>query len=237
MDWIFDLLTKLYTPLRITRNYMVPANIRTLQFTTAHAKPFPACYALTSRSLATASNSGDSSDSLSEVLPSPILVQNCLSATPSTEMDRHLRFASISQHTHSFLFTGWLSTPLNCQPSTFHQLSISWIAPICLLYSHFARTEQKHRSQQFLSCCIGGYLAMAAFHKATARQRVYTSQYLPTWEPKMSHSFFLRSVRRCENFGIKKTNPSFPCSVLLHWSWIWVVPSDLWEYTVSHPRR
>jgi hypothetical protein len=55
LDWILDLLTRLGTIL----NYSATANLNTLQITTAPAKPFPACCALTSRSLATAHNCGD----------------------------------------------------------------------------------------------------------------------------------------------------------------------------------
>jgi hypothetical protein len=53
MDWILDLLT----PLATIRNYRAIADLQALQFTTEPAKPFPACRALTSISLATASNS------------------------------------------------------------------------------------------------------------------------------------------------------------------------------------
>jgi hypothetical protein len=51
----------LYTRLGTTRNYSVTANLYNSQITTAPAKHFPACYVFTSRSLVTASNSGDSS--------------------------------------------------------------------------------------------------------------------------------------------------------------------------------
>jgi hypothetical protein len=50
-----------------------------------HLKPSPACCVFTSRSLATASNSGDSSDSaLTSLLPSEY---------PTTELQRHLFFS------------------------------------------------------------------------------------------------------------------------------------------------
>jgi hypothetical protein len=58
----------LYTQLGNTSNYSVIANFHTLQITTACAKPFPACYILTNRSLTTASNSGYSSASCAQVL-------------------------------------------------------------------------------------------------------------------------------------------------------------------------
>jgi hypothetical protein len=51
----------LYTQQEITSNYSTLINVHTLQITTAHDKSLPACCVFTSRSLATASNSGDSS--------------------------------------------------------------------------------------------------------------------------------------------------------------------------------
>jgi hypothetical protein len=58
----------LYTPLGTTSNYSATANFHNSQTTTAPAKPFPACCVFTTRSLATASNSGDSSASRAQVL-------------------------------------------------------------------------------------------------------------------------------------------------------------------------
>jgi hypothetical protein len=63
LDWILDLLTTYTTRLETTSNYSAVANLHNSQLTTAHAKSFSACYVFTSRSLATASNSGDSSAS------------------------------------------------------------------------------------------------------------------------------------------------------------------------------
>jgi hypothetical protein len=63
-----------------TQVITVPLLISTInkpQITTAPAKPFPA-YVFTSRSLATAFNSGNSSASRSQVLSSQPPVQNCL---------------------------------------------------------------------------------------------------------------------------------------------------------------
>jgi hypothetical protein len=75
MVWTLDLLT----PLGTASNYSATAYLPSSQFTTA-----------TSSSLATASNSGDFSASRAQVLPSPTLIQNCLPAISSTELDRHL---------------------------------------------------------------------------------------------------------------------------------------------------
>jgi hypothetical protein len=57
LDWVFDWMLDLLIHV-VTMNI---ANIHTLQITTAHAKYFPACGVFTSRSLVTASNSGESS--------------------------------------------------------------------------------------------------------------------------------------------------------------------------------
>jgi hypothetical protein len=87
MHFITGCIDHLYTPLITTRNYSATANLHTLQFTTAPAKPFPACCVLTIRSLATSSNSGGSSASRAEVLSSPTLLQNCLPAVSSETLN------------------------------------------------------------------------------------------------------------------------------------------------------
>jgi hypothetical protein len=56
-----DLLLHLYTPLGITSKYGAIGNLHTSQITIAPAKAFPACCVSNSRTLGTASNSGDSS--------------------------------------------------------------------------------------------------------------------------------------------------------------------------------
>jgi hypothetical protein len=57
-------------------NYSATSNLHNSQATTAHAKPSPAFYFFTSRFLATAPNSGDSSASRDKVPSSQIPVQN-----------------------------------------------------------------------------------------------------------------------------------------------------------------
>jgi hypothetical protein len=57
-----------------TSNYSAIANLHTLHITTAPIKPSPA-YVFNSRSLATASNSGDSSVSCAQVVSSQPPVQ------------------------------------------------------------------------------------------------------------------------------------------------------------------
>jgi hypothetical protein len=69
-----DLLTT-YTQLGTTRSYNATANLHNSQIATASAKHFPA-YVFTNRSLATASNNGDSSAPLAQVLSSQSPMQN-----------------------------------------------------------------------------------------------------------------------------------------------------------------
>jgi hypothetical protein len=69
LDWSMDLLTT-YIHDSWTTNYNATADLNNSQITTAHAMPFPAFCVFTSRSLATASNSDDSSASRAQVLSS-----------------------------------------------------------------------------------------------------------------------------------------------------------------------
>jgi hypothetical protein len=71
LDWILALLT-IHRWLT-TNTYSITAN---LQNSLTPAKPFAACCVFTSCSLATASNSGNSSASHAEVLSSQTPVQN-----------------------------------------------------------------------------------------------------------------------------------------------------------------
>jgi hypothetical protein len=66
----------LYRWLRTTSSYSAFANLHKSQITTAPAKPFPACGVFTSHSLATASNSGDSSASCPQIFSSQPPVPN-----------------------------------------------------------------------------------------------------------------------------------------------------------------
>jgi hypothetical protein len=66
------------TQLRTKSNHSATANHHNSQITTPPAKPFPAYCAFTSRSLATAFDSWDSSASRAQVLPSPTTAQNRL---------------------------------------------------------------------------------------------------------------------------------------------------------------
>jgi hypothetical protein len=72
----------LYTRLGTTCNYSATANLHTLQNTVANTKSSPTCSVFNSRSLATASNNGDSSASRSQILLSQRLLQ---SSTPNPQ--------------------------------------------------------------------------------------------------------------------------------------------------------
>jgi hypothetical protein len=69
----------LYTPFGTSSNYSATANLHNPQITTASANPFPACCVVIIRSLATASNSRDSSASRAQVFSSQTPVKNSLS--------------------------------------------------------------------------------------------------------------------------------------------------------------
>jgi hypothetical protein len=70
IDWWMDLLITYAHNSELTSNYSTTANLHNSQITTAPAKPFPAWCVFTSRSLETASNSGDSSASRAHLLSS-----------------------------------------------------------------------------------------------------------------------------------------------------------------------
>jgi hypothetical protein len=72
----YRLMKHLYTPPEATSYYSAIANLHNLQITTAPTKLFLACCVFTSRSLATASNRGDSSASRAQDLFSQPPVQN-----------------------------------------------------------------------------------------------------------------------------------------------------------------
>jgi hypothetical protein len=79
--------------------------------------------------MATASNSGDSSASRPQVLPSPTLVQNFLPSVPSTELDRYLFSASLAELNYT-------------------QHSASWIAPSVSFITTLHGPNTKRRFQQ-----------------------------------------------------------------------------------------
>jgi hypothetical protein len=69
-------IDRLYAPLGTTSNYSDTAKFYNSQITTPPAKPFPACSVFTSRSLAAASNSEESSASRVQVLFSQPPMEN-----------------------------------------------------------------------------------------------------------------------------------------------------------------
>jgi hypothetical protein len=73
---VIGLIDHLYTHLGTTSNYSAIANLHNSQITTVLAKSFPACSVFTSRSLVTASNSGDSSALHAQALSSQPPVQD-----------------------------------------------------------------------------------------------------------------------------------------------------------------
>jgi hypothetical protein len=131
MDWILHILTQI----GITSNYNATANLHNSQITTAPAKLFPAFCVFTSSSLATASNSEDSSVSRPQVLSSQPPVQNsCLLST---------------------LLSLPCRTQPHCQPSTdslpcLLNYSLSW--PGALVTFPRDGPNSKHSFQQFLYC-------------------------------------------------------------------------------------
>jgi hypothetical protein len=104
-DWWTDLLTRLHTSLGTTSKYSAVADLYTLQITTTPAKLFPACCVFSSRSIATASNSGDSSASRAHVVTRYCPTTEISSSQPdfqlSTELDRHLFSACLWSSSYS----------------------------------------------------------------------------------------------------------------------------------------
>jgi hypothetical protein len=90
----YELVNWIYRPLGTISNHNAIANLYTSQIIAAPAKPFPASR-LYSRSLATASNSRDSSASRARVLLSQPPVQN--SCQQSSQLQRHLSSASLAE--------------------------------------------------------------------------------------------------------------------------------------------
>jgi hypothetical protein len=110
-------MTNLYTLLRTTGNSSATSNLHTSKLTTAAAKPFRACCVFISLSLATASNSGESSASRPQVFLSQPPVQN------SCQLSALLSLPCRAQ--------------TNCQPSTYSMPSLlsSLLLPILNLLS------------------------------------------------------------------------------------------------------
>jgi hypothetical protein len=93
----------LYTQLGITSNYRATANLHNSQITTAPAKRFPDCCAFTSRSLATAFKSGDSSTSRAQILSSQPSAQNSTELTAPTVLVITSRHGQHRKHSSSIV--------------------------------------------------------------------------------------------------------------------------------------
>jgi hypothetical protein len=159
MDWWMDLLTS-YAPFGATINYSATANLHTLQITTAPAKPFPACCVLTSGSLTTASNSGDSSASRPHVFLSQPPVQN--SCQLSTQLQRHLfsgSLAEINWTANPQLTTDNWTGQVNC----FQDNSSAWTLSKTPFFYHCVRV--RFRGNMFTEPLLGtGSLFIRLLH-------------------------------------------------------------------------
>jgi hypothetical protein len=111
MDWWMDLLTT-YTPHSELQEIIALSLIFTL-YKSLHGKSPPVCSVFTSRSVATASNNGDSSTSRPQVRSSQPPIQNRIHC--QLKLLRHLFWASLAK--------------LNCQLTGSSQLSSLW--PLC----------------------------------------------------------------------------------------------------------
>jgi hypothetical protein len=122
MDWKIGFIGHLYTQLGATFNTSAIVNLYTLQFTAAPAKPIPACCVFNSRSLAKASNSGDSLASLTHIVRSPTLVGYCLPAISTLTLNPTVCFNcnlfSISQSIFQLPTPETLSIITECRLST-----------------------------------------------------------------------------------------------------------------------
>jgi hypothetical protein len=135
-DWILDLLTtcthhsKLHV---ITALPLISTPYKSPENPLSFLQPV-----LDSRSLATASNSGDSSASRSQVIPSSIHVRNCPPAILSNELDRHLFSASPPGHNCT-----QHSTNSQLSSTADSQMIISWLG--ILVIWHRGEPNRKHR--------------------------------------------------------------------------------------------
>jgi hypothetical protein len=139
--WL-DLL-HLHTLLGTACNYSATAYLHILQFTTAPSKAFPACCVFNSRSLATASNGGDSSAPRAQVFPvQPPVQKSCqLSTLLSLPCRAQLRCQHSTDSLPSLL--NYLRLPI-----------LNWlVAPIAFPITTLHGPTRKLRFQQFLCRC------------------------------------------------------------------------------------
>jgi hypothetical protein len=148
----FEFIDTLYTPLGTTGSYRAIANLHTLQFTTAPAKPFPACCVLTSRSLATASNRGHSSASRVQFLLSqPPVQKSCQSLNPKCQLP-------IANNLSSNLLQSLLSYQLS-RPGGARYIVSGWTQQktpffYCCMYVRFRGSVFTARCQETIFCWL-----------------------------------------------------------------------------------
>jgi hypothetical protein len=119
-DLWMDLLTT-YTYDSELQAITAPPLLSTMDKSLQHPlSPFPACYVFISRSLGTASNSGDSSASRAQVLSSQLPVQNCLTTDYSQRYFTTGGLPPIS----SF----WRQAPWDSRPTLFFNWTLAAIA-------------------------------------------------------------------------------------------------------------
>jgi hypothetical protein len=146
MDWKLDLLT----PLTTTSNYNATADLHTLQITTAPAKPFPAFCALTSRSLATTSNSGDSSASR---------VQNPLSQQSVQDSCQLPQLSTANSQLRNSTFSITRLAAISHQPPSLHTSTFNWgLNSLIYLAELNSRLSSKETLSVLISARLGSLL-------------------------------------------------------------------------------
>jgi hypothetical protein len=146
----FGLDTWIYsTDFKLQVIYSAIVNIQNSQFTAAPAKPFPACCVFTGVSQQRLLTVEILQLLRTQVLPSPILVQNCLSAIPSTELESHLLSASFAQLSCT---EHYLAPRLAAISQPAFQLSTanSESESVCLLYMLMALASAVFLGSEFL---------------------------------------------------------------------------------------
>jgi hypothetical protein len=203
IDWITTFVEHLYTQLVTKSNYNAIADVHTLQIITAHAKHFPACCVLTSRSLATASNTGDSSATRAQVFPSPTVVRDGLPAISSRKLNPILCCNWQLTRCHLFSVILPMTTPeplpiiFNCRYSTNSQLSLgpslvlrSTVSrPVCIgIKNPSGDYDQMFITVRHLRVCWCGALSLT-------RGRAYRLQLLLAVASALIFEFESRGTR------------------------------------------
>jgi hypothetical protein len=90
MNWMPGFIDHSYALLGTTSNFSAATNLHTLQITAANTKFSPACNVCISRSLISASSSGDSSASHAQVRPVQRMSRNWTLSYPSADLESSL---------------------------------------------------------------------------------------------------------------------------------------------------